>query len=191
LGRGILQNYIFDVVRYRGVPVDNVNYEEKRKILRKIMQVMPGTFKMPPEAETPEAKKKLFEAIRKHRIPETREGVVLWDPKSSKPATKVKFKPEYDVRISGVFTKAKSLARKEAGGITFDRVQGKKVKLSRVGTGFSQALKKDMFRHPDAYKGLIARVRAMEQHTSGALRAPSFSGWHLDNPSDRIPRIAK
>jgi len=192
LGRGLLQNYIFDVVRYRGVPVDNNSYEEKRRILRKIHSAMPATFKLPPEATTPEEKRKLFQRIKDHKLKETKEGVVLWDPNSSKPATKVKFKPEYDVRVSGVFTKGPSKARNEAGGILFDRVQGKKVKVSRVGTGFSQALKKDMFKNPKKYLGLIAKVQAMEQHSSGALRAPSFQAWHQDkNPSDRLPTIGK
>jgi len=192
LGRGILQNYIFDVVRYKGVPVDNVNYEEKRRILRKIITAMPKAFRFPPEATIPEEKRKLFQAIKEHRIPETKEGVVLWDPHSSKPATKVKFKPEYDVRVSGIFTKERSKARKEAGGLLYDRVQNKRVKVSRVGTGFSRILKQDMFRNPKRYTGLIARVQAMDQHESGALRAPSFSGWHPDkNPPDRLPRIGK
>jgi len=192
LGRGILQNYIFDVVRYRGVPVDNKNYEEKRKILNKIVSAMPDTFRLPPEASTPEQKRKLFEMIKKNKLPETKEGVVLWDPASSRPATKVKFKPEYDVRISGIFTKARSKAREEAGGIIFDQVQGKRVKASRIGTGFSQALKKDMFKNPKKYIGLIARISAMEQHSSGALRSGSFQGFHQDkNPQERLPRIGK
>jgi hypothetical protein len=192
IGRGVLQNYIFDVVRYKGVPVDNANYEEKRRILRKIVSAMPRSFKLPPEASTPEEKRRLFQAIKTHKLPETKEGVILWDPASSKPATKVKFKPEYDVRVSGIFTKERSKARGEAGGILFDLVQGKKVKASRVGTGFSQALKKDMFRSPSKYVGLIAKVQAMEQHSSGALRAGSFQGWHQDkNPPDRLPRIGK
>ena len=192
LGRGILQNYIFDVVRYRGVPVDNSSYEEKRKILRKVMQAMPGAFRLPTEATTPEGKRKLFQAIKDKKLPETKEGVVLWDPNSSKPATKVKFKPEYDVRVSGIFTKGPSKARNEAGGILFDRVQGKKVKVSRVGTGFSRALKKDMFKNPKKYLGLIAKVQAMEQHESGALRSPSFKGFHESkNPSDQLPRYMR
>jgi hypothetical protein len=149
-------------------------------------------FRLPPEAETPEGKRKLFQKIKEGKLPETKEGVVLWDPFLSKPATKVKFKPDYDVKISDIFTKERSKAKGFAGGYVYNEVQGKKVKPSRVGTGFSMAMRKDMLKHPKRYIGLIAKVQAMDQHSSGALRAPSHQMIHESkNPSDQLPRYMR
>jgi hypothetical protein len=184
-----LHNYIFDVERYRGEHYADKPYKEKHHVLKLIAASMPHLFKLPPTAETHEEKVKLFDKIKKGKEPLTREGVVLWNKEESKPATKIKFKPEYDIKIHGVFPSSK---KGEAGGFTFENVDGKKVKLSRVGTGFSRQLKMDMAEHPEKYVGLIAKVKAMGQMPSGALRASSFQSWHLDkNPTDKIPEIKK
>lgn len=184
-----LESYIFDVVKYHGKNMENAPYEEKLKVLERVRAALPKTFKLPKTAFTEGQKKKLFDAIRSGKNPSTKEGVILWNPDKSVP-TKVKFRPDFDVRIKDVFTKPKSQARGEAGGIVYDQVDGKAVKPSRVGTGFSQAMRKALLAHPEAYKGLVLKVRAMEQHSSGALRAPASLGLHIDrNPTDTMPKV--
>jgi hypothetical protein len=37
-----------------------------------------------------------------------------------------------------------------------------------------------MYNNPNKYIGKVARVFALGQHPSGALRAPAFSNWHLN-----------
>jgi len=183
-----LLNYIFDVVKFKGHDYEDKPYDEKKEILEAVARAMPHIFKLPPEARTPDEKKALYRKILKKKEPLTSEGVVLWDPMSNKAATKVKFKPEYDVRIKEIFS---SKRKGEAGGIVFDEVDGKKIsKPARVGTGFSRKLKEHMMKYPEKYQGLVAKVEAMEQLPSGALRAPSFQGFHVDKNED-LPSISK
>jgi len=185
-----LLNYIFDVVKFQGQDYEGRPYRDKEEVLEMVAKAMPDLFRLPPTARTPDEKQTLVKRILGGKEPLTREGVVLWDPDSSRVAAKIKFKPEFDVRIRDVFG---SKAKGEAGGFTYEEVNDRPIsRISRVGTGFSKKLKRDMLAHPEKYRGVVTKVTAMEQLPSGALRAPAFRSWHMDKtPSDKIPTIAK
>lgn len=191
--KGKLINTIFDIIQYEGKDVTDLSAEEKRKLIKEILKekYLKGIFRTPSSAVTPGAKKKLFDKIRAGKLPETKEGIIIHHPE--KGMTKVKFKPEWDVKISKIFTKPRSEARGMAGGFEYEIVDGKAIKRSaRVGTGFSHALRKAMYENPDDFLGVVAKVTGLEQHRSGAIRAPSFVGWHLDkNDLDKIPELKR
>lgn len=190
--KGKLINTIFDIIKYEGRDVSDLPTEEKRKLIKDVLnrKGIKGLFHTPPSATTPAAKKKLFEKIRAGKLKQTKEGIIIHTEKGM---TKVKFKPEWDIRIKGIFTKKKGRARGMAGGFYYDEVDGVKLKRSaRVGTGFSHELRRAMLENPDDFENLIVKVTGMEQHRSGAIRAPSFVGWHLDkNDPDLIPEIKR
>ena len=191
--KGKLINTIFDIVKFDGKDVSGLSTEEKRKLIKEVLARpgIKGLFHTPPSATTPKAKQALFDKIRKGQLKQTKEGIIVHSPEGV--MTKVKFKPEWDVRISGVFTKPRSKAKGMAGGFTYNVVDGKKIRrTSRVGTGFTHELRRAMLENPEDFVGVIAKVTGLEQHISGAIRAQSFQGWHLDkNDPDRIPEIKR
>ena len=191
--KGKLKNAIFDIVMYKGKDVQGLGTEEKRRLIDEIIKhpELKGVFHKPKSAITAKGKAALLEMIRKGKLKQTKEGIIIHAPEGG--MTKVKLKPEWDVKITGIFTKPRSKAKGHAGGFTYKRVDGKPIsRSSRVGTGFSHRLRKAMLDHPEDFIGVIAKVTGAEQHASGAIRAPSFVGWHLDkNEPARIPEIKK
>ena len=192
-GQGRLINTIFDIVKYDGKDVSGLPTEEKRKLINEVIKrpAYKGMFRTPASATTPAAKRRLFEKIRQGKLKDTKEGIIVHSREGV--MTKVKFKQEWDVVIDSVFTKPRSKARGMAGGFTYRIVDGKKIsRRSRVGTGFSHDLRRAMLENPDDFVGVVAKVTGLEQHRSGAIRAPAFVGWHLDkNTPDQIPEIKR
>lgn len=125
---------------------------------------------------TGEAAKRLVEQIASGRYPMTREGVVVHQ--QGKRPVKAKVKSDYDVVIRDVF-KADTDRGDMAGGFTYSYPDSDEI-VGRVGTGFSDAMRKDMWQNPQNYIGQTARVHSQEQLGSGALRAPGFLALRAD-----------
>ncbi len=125
---------------------------------------------------TGEAAKRLVEQIASGRYPMTREGVVVHQ--QGKRPVKAKVKSDYDVVIRDVF-KADTDRGDMAGGFTYSYPDSDEI-VGRVGTGFSDAMRKDMWKNPQNYIGQTARVHSQEQLGSGALRAPGFLALRAD-----------
>lgn len=177
-----LRAVIFDVVRQKNKELENIPYDEKLKILKDVNKKLPF-LELPPTAVTPKEKIDLLNKIRTGQEPITSEGVVLWNREGGAPI-KAKFRPDHDVYVREIFPEQGS--RELAGGFSYSWTPQGKI-VGRVGTGFSHAIKKDMFENPNKYKGRVARVQALDVYTDpnnpkkpGALRAPSFKDWHLD-----------
>ena len=71
-----------------------------REVLDLLAKAMPHIFQTPPQASNIDQKKELYERIKRGKEPSTKEGIVLWDPNGSKPAIKVKFKPEFAGKLN-------------------------------------------------------------------------------------------
>jgi hypothetical protein len=180
---GELRPLIYDVVKFRGKNMENSPYAEKLEVLQQIASELP--FELPRMARGTGPKLKLIADIKGGRIPETKEGVVFWNLKERTPAVKAKFVTDHDVYVRDFFSGEGKYAGNAVGGFTFSHEPDGPI-VGKVGTGLSDAARRDMALHPDRYHGLVARVAAQEKFQSGALRAPSFKGWHLDknDPSD-------
>lgn len=175
---GFLEPRIFDIVSYKGDNVEDDGYRDKLKMLKNIEKIVPE-MKMSEVAYSPGEKKKMFDKIKNDQHPDTREGIILWDLNKSKPI-RAKFKDNYEVYIRKIF-KAESKSGKDfAGGFEFSWTPRGKV-VGRIGTGFTAALRKDMWENPNEYVGRIARVKSQEKYESGALRAPSFYDFHMES----------
>ena len=127
-------------------------------------------------AYTGEAAKKLVAAIKAGKYPLTREGVVIHQP--GKRPLKSKVLSDYDVLIRDIF-KADTDRGDMAGGFTYSYPDSDEI-VGRVGTGFTDEMRKDMWQHPENYIGQTARVHSQEQLQSGALRAPGFLALKAD-----------
>jgi len=169
----ILVPYLFDVETYKGKPMGDEPYIERQKVLRKIADKHP-VFKLAPIAITRPEKEKLIKAIAERTHPLTSEGVILWD----KRPTKAKVKQEHDIFIRDIFEGEGRLVGK-AGGFYYSHTPGGPV-VGKVGTGFSDSLRQDLWDRKKDYVGKVVRATALGKYPSGALEKPSFSEWHVE-----------
>lgn len=195
---GKVRASIFDVAKHEGQDVDDAPFEEKEKIIKQIANRIPE-LNVPEIKKDSQGKKSLYDKIRRGEHPETREGVVAWNREHGEKPIKVKFKPEYDVKIEDIFPANDDTKYEDthAGGFVYSWGDENPKQVGRVGTGFSDELRKDMHENPDDYKGLIAKVEGLERYSDkedeskpGAIRAPSFRGWHLDK-NETLPPVQK
>lgn len=172
----------FQIAQLRGRAFE-APYEEHLPLLKRLERALPAT-KQPKIARTPKEKRSLLKSIASGKLKETSEGVVLWGEKGP---TKAKIRPDFDVYVREVYQeggKRKGLA----AGFRYSLTPNGPV-VGQVGSGFNHTLKKYMLEHPGRVKGLVARVRAQHQFSSGALRAPSFKGWHHEKSGPRSAEV--
>jgi hypothetical protein len=172
-----LDNMVFNVLRYNGRDVSNKPYSEKLEMLKHITSAIPQ-LKMPPLHETPESKQQLLNEISSKQHALSEEGVVVYDMNASVPL-KAKFQQDYDVYIRGTFPGEGKYKDNAAGGFTYSHSPEGKV-IGRVGSGFSDEMRKQMHEQPSKFIGGTARVFAQQQLPSGALRVPVFKDIRIE-----------
>ena len=175
-----LKPFLFEVLVYKGKVMKDVPYAERLEILKNITTEY-SAFQVVPTAHTPEEKKELFRAIKGGEFPLTDEGVVLWTPKGP---VKAKKKEDHDVYVRDIFAGGGRLAGKAAGDFSYSWAPDGPV-VGKVGTGFTDAVRKDLWKNKKKYLGRVAQVTALNKYDSGALAKPSFQGWHIDKNVDR------
>lgn len=185
---GTLVPVLYDVVQYKGKDLSKASYAEKLRALREVQKEIPA-FELPKMAMTPGEKRALLEQIKNKKLLHTEEGVVLWDVTKGAPPIKAKFRNEHDVVIRGVFPGEGKYEGKGVGGFLFSHSETGPI-VGRVGTGLSDALRRDMHENPGKYVGVVVTVEAQGKFSEGALRAPSFKQFHLDkNPQPVLDRL--
>jgi hypothetical protein len=172
---GQLRAAPFDVVRYKGRDVEGAPYEKKLRILKEVEGKVPF-LKPPPTATTSKEKERLFARIQAGKLKETKEGVVSWPLAGGRP-TKVKLRPDVDTEVVGVFP-GKGKYEGRAGGLLVRTSPG--APATRVGTGFSDKQREQLWSERDQLAGRVAKVETQQVFPSGKLRAPSFKGFHIE-----------
>ncbi len=174
-----LRASLFDVAQ-KGKEVidpDDTIYPERRDTLKDILQYLPSDkFELSEEATTPDEAREMWDAIRTGQHPKTTEGIVYY-PKGERPV-KSKLTDEYDVHIKDIFPGEGKYKNIGAGGIVYSRDPEPDKIVGRVGTGFSDDLRKELWQNKQDYIGRTARVKSQAIFPSGALRAPSFISLH-------------
>lgn len=181
---------LFNILQRGKEPVDiGVAYPKRLEMLREVMQHLPGgKFHLPRMTQRPSQQRKLWHDIIGGLNPRTREGVVAWPIAGGKPV-KVKVYPESDVYVREIFPGEKGLEGRAAGGFAYSTTPTGPI-VGRVGTGFDTATRIDMFQNPQDWIGRVARIRAQDQFSSGAYRAPAFLALHEDYPAQPMPKTA-
>jgi len=152
--------------------------EDKNRSIYKVVSELKGPFENIERAETEEDKRKMLQSIRHKTHEKTKEGVIVIDNKTGIPM-KFKLRPDYDVFIRRVFEgkgKYKGIA---AGGFYYSITPHGPI-VGKVGTGFTDKTRKNMFENKNEYEGKVATLHAMGRNKSGALREASFIRMHLD-----------
>lgn len=166
----------FDVEKADGKEIES--YNDAVKLINSVIEAIGGPLIKPEYADTPEKKISLLKKIKtgKHKL--TDEGIVIWKTKPKAPV-KVKFKKEYDVYIREIFPIESPVKKNMAGGFWYSYTPHGRI-VGKVGTGFTDKDRRDMWRNPEKWIGRVAVVEAQEKFPSGALRAPSFKLVHMD-----------
>jgi hypothetical protein len=178
-----MRNALFDVDRVGpgsgATAVRDLPYEQRMAKVKEIMGLLPrqDVFHTPEEAKTPEDAIKMWRRIALGQDPLTEEGIVIHPP-TGKPA-KVKLRGEHDVYVREFFPGMGKYKDNAIGGFRYSHEPEGPI-VGEVGTGLSDALRRDMFQDPDLYKGRIARVLSPRKLPSGALFAPALLGLHED-----------
>jgi len=172
---------LIDVDEYDGEDLRRAPFSVKRKILEDIVKKNPN-YILPDIAYSEKEKESLLNKILSKSHPQTKEGLVVHDLHlTNKPFIKAKIIDDYDVYIKDIFKEegVKAGRKSMAGGFTYSWTPDGKA-VGKVGTGFNHKEKEDMLKNPDKYKGLVAKVKALDLSKNKVLVKPSFAGWHVD-----------
>lgn len=168
-GTGGLKVMPFDIVGMEDKP-----YSERLAKLKTIISGMSG-LREPETATTLRAKRKLVHRIQSKKHPLTEEGVVLWQ--KNKPI-KAKIVDDADVYVREVFP-GKGKHKGRAGGFTYSLTPEGPV-VGKVGTGFSDALRDELWKHRTELVGKAGTLTYQKKTSKGTLYAPRFLRWHPD-----------
>lgn len=173
-----LRDILFDIQQYGKdyVDPDVVPYQERRKMMEEILPYLPeGKFQIMEQATTPATGKDLWNQIQSGTHPLTHEGVVFTPATGDR--TKSKIYDEHDVYVTGTFPGKGKYQGRGVGGFNY-ALEPEGQPVGEVGSGLSDELREQMWKSPDDYIGRIARIRAQDQHPSGAYRMPSLIALH-------------
>lgn len=186
---GSLLPYMYRVVKWKnGKNVEKAPYSEHIEMMKEIASKVPG-FHMPEIADTPEKKIQMFNQIKNKTHPDTVEGIVEYDLNASGgDPKKIKLRDTHEVVIREVFPAKTKSGKQIAGGFTYSWKPDSKI-VGRVGTGFTQKMREDMLKNPEEYLGRIARIKTQQVYESGAARAPSFYGLHIEKNLEKAANM--
>lgn len=178
-----MRNALFDVDRLgpgrRSTEVRDLPYEQRLAKVQEVMRHLPrqDVFHTPEEAKTPEDAVKMWRRIALGKDPLTEEGIVIHPP-VGKPA-KVKLRGEHDVYVREFFPGMGKYKDNAVGGFRYSHEPEGPI-VGEVGTGLTDALRRDMHQNPDLYTGRVARILSPRKLPSGALFAPALLALHED-----------
>lgn len=174
---------LYDVLRYKGKPYNNMPYSDKLNILQDISARVPQ-LSTPPFAWTPEEKEDLISRVSFKQHPLTEEGFVLYNLDEPVPI-KAKFKEDYDVYIREIHL-GQGKHSNRMGFIRYSYTPRGPI-IGQVGGGFSDALREAMAIDPDSYIGKPIRVYALGKTAGGALKVPQFKDFRT---AEMFPKTA-
>lgn len=175
-----LRSMIYDIQQLGNQPIDwnEVSRLQRRAMIEEVLRYLPPeVFHISEAAETPEKAEKLWSSIQSGQHPLTNEGVVMW-PLHGTPM-KSKLVEDSDVVIRNVFPGEGKYKDTAAGGFEYSLPDSEDI-VGRVGTGFSDEMRRDLWENRNDYLGRRARIKSQQQYPSGAYRAPAFLALHED-----------
>ena len=181
-----LKNMVYDIQQLGEESVAGRPRADRRQMIEKVLDTIdPDRERMhiSEAATTPEEARKLWESVQTGTHPLTQEGII-YHPNEGKPS-KAKMMEDIDVHVTGSFPGEGKYKDVGAGGLTYALEAGGPT-VGRVGTGFSDELRRELHRDPAAAVGRVARIRSQQQWPSGAYRSPAFQAYHEDLPQSKV-----
>lgn len=164
-----LDYFVYDILKYKGKDVSQFPYEKKIELLNEVTNKT--GLRMPIMAHTPDAKINLIKRISSGKYPLTHEGFVVYEKDKSVPI-KAKFTKDFDAYLRNVYPGEGKLSQ-SMGRVSYSFTPKGPI-IGRVGGGFKESLRKQIWEHPKQYRGKLMRIYAQDQLPSGALRMPQF-----------------
>jgi ATP-dependent DNA ligase len=164
-------NVIFNIDKYKGEDFSKKPYGEKIKLLEEIQNKLPQ-LRLPTMAKTPNDKRRLYESIKSGRHPRTTEGFVIWDLDSDIPI-KSKLKSDTELYVQG-YEEGKGRLTGKLGAILATRDKAGKGPVTRVGGGFTDFEREQIWNNKLHFLGKPMTVEFQEALPSGKLRMPIF-----------------
>jgi len=165
----------FDVVGYGNMDLSQLPYARKMEILRRVRDVYP-LIELPDSAGDRDVKRQLLGDIQRGKHPDTKEGVVVWSKARATPR-RAKIRPDFDVYIRRVEPGKGRLQAGMAGAVSYSLTPTGPI-VGTVGSGFSDALRRDLMKNPKKYVGKVITVQGAGQFPGGAISAPTFFRFH-------------
>lgn len=181
-----LKNMVFDISKLGKKDVSNVPYNEKLKMITKVIKYLPAgdKWEIPETISSKDEALRLFKQIQSGKHPLTDEGIIIRQP-GEKPK-KVKFFEEFDVYIRRIFP-GSGKYENSAGGFEYSLTPDGPI-VGKVGTGFDDEFRQELWENSDLYIGRVARIKARGQNDSGAYREPVFLALHEDYPMKEVQK---
>ncbi len=167
-------NVIFNIDKYKGVDYSKKPYGEKIELLEEIQRKLPQ-LKLPIMARTPKEKRRLYDAIKSGMHPHTTEGFVIWDLNSDRPI-KSKLKSDTELYAQG-FEEGKGRLAGKLGKILATPDEAGRGAITRVGGGFTDFEREQIWSNKLHYLGKPMTVEYQEALPSGKLRMPIFKAF--------------
>jgi hypothetical protein len=168
------------VLKHKGKPTEAQSYKQHQAIIKTLMSRMPKNWRAPDVAYTRAAKEKMVKAIKEGTHPLTEEGTVAWpiNGPGGQPR-KLPFRKHGQVYIREVYAmKRGGKPVGLAGGFSYSLTPKGKI-IGKVGTGFSMALRTEMWKEKGKMVGRKVIIESLGKYPSGAHRAASFISFHL------------
>lgn len=168
------------VVKHKGRPAEAQSFKQQQEVLKALVKQMPKNWRLPDVAFTRAKKEKMVKAIKEGTHHLTEEGVVAWpvNGPGGEPR-KLPFRKHAQVFIREVYPmKRGGKTVSLAGGFHYSLTPKGKI-VGKVGTGFSMALRSELWKEKDKMIGRKVVIESLGKYPSGAHRAPSFISFHL------------
>jgi len=163
----------FEVVRYQGKDFSQFTPEERIKIVDDVANAIPNSYIKPPERKrASESLRDFYERV----VANNGEGIVLQD-RTTGEFLKKKNRLDYDLKIKDVLEGDGRLKGSMGSLVLIDNSD---TEVGNVGTGFSDALRKEIFENKNKYIGQLVKITSDKPVVAKSLRGPAFAGFTID-----------
>jgi len=163
----------FELQEFQGKKFSDYSPEERAKLVDSIADALPNTYIKPPERKRPgESVRDFFNRV----VAAGGEGIVLQDRVTGE-FYKKKNRLDFDLRIKDI-TEGTGRLSGSAGALVLEDRSGTEV--GNVGTGFSDEMRKDLFKNKSSYIGKLVKIKSDAPLKAKSIRGPSFVGFSVD-----------
>jgi len=168
---GLIQYWVFDIIKFKGDNLTTTPYEFRHRILEQVVKIITDKY---PECgikivqQHEKDKKEFYQQV----IGDGGEGIMLKDLRSTYGDRKGLIKCKKFERLSMIICGFKAGAGKYTGGVGSIQVKFYGEEPLTYASGLSDEQRWDMTKNPDKYLGRVVELEIQEKTKTGSLRHP-------------------
>ena len=171
--KGKVEFIPFDIIKHKGKYFTEYTAEERAKIVEEVAKALPNNYIYPPDRKRKtESLREFYDRI----VTDKGEGIILQD-KASGSYLKKKNRADYDLTVKEILEGTGRLKGSMGSLVLADRSG---IIVGNVGTGFTDALRQEIFKNKKKYIGRLVKVESDPPIVAKSLRAPSYVGFTTD-----------